>query len=271
MDNDTLARVQRTELEMLCAVDALCKKYSIEYYLIGGTLLGAVRHKGFIPWDDDLDIAMPRKDYIRFREQCAPELEPVYFFQDSTTEEKYHLSFGKIRKNGTLFEEPKSSGLDINSGIYIDIFILDDAKKQTSLAQTLQGKIFKRLNGALFLKAYYPNMKSRSTGARLTHILSLPFTSRVLSRMTQRLMSVNSDDSSEYFVNLASQRGFRRQTMPKSMYRPAEELPFEGINFSVPHDYDGVLTRIFGDYMKLPPEEQRENHNPVKVSFGDEK
>ena len=123
-DNQTLHQLWSVEIEMLDAFDTVCKKYGLRYSLAYGTLLGAVRHKGFIPWDDDLDIMMPREDYQRLFEIWSKEVDSEYFLQDYTTDtEDYVNSFAKIRKKHTDFitsEEEKT--VRYHTGIFIDIF-----------------------------------------------------------------------------------------------------------------------------------------------------
>ncbi len=118
-------KIQLIELEMLNEVDRICKKHGIRYYLCGGTLLGAVRHSGFIPWDDDLDIFFPRKDYIKFAEIAPKELPDTMFYQDWHNEFDYPYNFAKIRMNGTKFCQNEIQHLNMHQGIFIDIFPLD--------------------------------------------------------------------------------------------------------------------------------------------------
>lgn len=108
MDRKTLRKVQLTQLEILKEVDRICTKHGIKYWLSGGTQLGAVRHNGFIPWDDDLDIDMMREDFNRFLKIARTELQESYYLQDWFTEKAYGLPFAKIRKNNTLFVEAGS-------------------------------------------------------------------------------------------------------------------------------------------------------------------
>lgn len=121
-----IRQVQLTQLEILIEVDKICREHDIKYFLTNGTLLGAVRHKGFIPWDDDIDIGMCRKDYDIFLKIANKELDEKYFCQSIHSEADYYLPFAKIRKNKTKYIEASTKHLDINKGVYIDVFPIDN-------------------------------------------------------------------------------------------------------------------------------------------------
>ena len=125
LDNSQMLKLRQVELDMFKAFLSACKTLNLRYYLIGGALLGAVRHKGFIPWDDDIDIGMFREDYEKFKKKAQKFLPEYYFVQTNETEPAYPLSFIKIRDNRTTFIETSVKKFPINHGVYIDIFPLD--------------------------------------------------------------------------------------------------------------------------------------------------
>ena len=126
MDNQTLSELHKVETEILEVVDSICKENGITYYFTGGTLLGAVRHKGFIPWDDDIDIVMPRADFQKFIEICNQgALGDNYFLHHISTDDNFYLIYAKIKKNNTFFDEEIVKSVDCHKGIFIDIFPLD--------------------------------------------------------------------------------------------------------------------------------------------------
>jgi len=131
MNANQLKRLQNIEYEILQEIVRICEKNNLSYFLIGGTLLGAVRHKGFIPWDDDLDIAIPRKDYEKFLKICQTQLNSDYFLHCNKTDPDYWLPFAKVRKKNTLFDEKSITSIETHKGIYNDVFPLDNAKKTT--------------------------------------------------------------------------------------------------------------------------------------------
>lgn len=267
-DKELLRKLQLTQVEMLDEIVRICNKYNLQYFLIGGTLLGAVRHKGFIPWDDDLDIAMPRKDYNMFRKIAKNELNEKYYLHDIDFDSKYWVSFIKIRKNNTIFEPRQDATIDTPyKGVYVDIFPLDNAKKERSIFQDIQAKICKGLTSfqyrrrkatmitktPLFIKILYP-------------ILSL-FSIRCISKIIDYIMQLNKDEKSKYFINIGSFINVHKQTILKEKFLPSTQIEFEGKDYSVPRDYDYVLNRLYGDYMILPPENKRITHNPNRIEL----
>ena len=125
MDKEILRRLQLTQLDIAKEIKRVCEKNDIKYWLESGTLLGAVRHKGFIPWDDDLDIAMRRDDYERFKKIAPRDLSSEYFFQSWETDENFGLPFAKVRKRKTIYKEIKAKNSKANNGIFVDIFPYD--------------------------------------------------------------------------------------------------------------------------------------------------
>lgn len=270
MEENILRKLQIVESEILDEIVRICDKHKITYYLVGGTLLGAIRHKGFIPWDDDLDIAMPRKDYNRFKEICKVELSKKYFLQNLETEPLYFLAHIKMRKNNTIFEEPHMISLNAHKGIFVDIFILDNADKQDSFLQNIQANIFMKINSMIRYKVIINSYEHKTFKQKIILLFLSIFSLKYLSKIQQKLMALNKDDKSEYYVNLGSQYGYKKQTMPKNKYYPPTKVEFEGKRYNVPKDWDYFLTRIYGDYMKIPQKEKRINHNPARIDFGDE-
>ena len=135
-----LKKLQNIEFEILLEFDRICKKHNIMYQLFAGTLLGAIRHRGFIPWDDDIDVCLLRKDYNVFIDVCRTELDSKYFLQTYETDKHSIWQFAKIRKNNTLFLEDAVSECDIHHGIFIDIFPFDNVFPNTFTGR-LQRKI----------------------------------------------------------------------------------------------------------------------------------
>jgi lipopolysaccharide cholinephosphotransferase len=278
-DSTVLRRLQLTELEILKEAVRICETGKLRYFLTGGTLLGAVRHKGFIPWDDDIDIAMPRKDYEQFLNLCSEQLDSRYYVHDSDTDPSYWLPFAKIRKHNTVFDEVDMAHLDVPKGIYVDIFPLDSADKQASPFQGIQARVVRTVGAVIIYRKGL--FLSRETGREMTSVRTLlkallkillvsasrAFSMHALSKLQQRVMSWNRNDDAPCYVSLGSHYRHFQQAILKDMYLPATEVEFEGEMFSAPRDWDYILRRIYGDYMKLPPEDKRVTHNPVRIIF----
>lgn len=263
-----LEQLHKTEVEILDEIVRICEKHGLKYYLIGGTLLGAVRHNGFIPWDDDLDIVMPRFDYDKFRELCKSELDEKYYLHDIDSDNKYWLIFAKIRKKNTIFDEKNICTIDdAPKGIYVDIFPLDNAPCENSRKQRFLTRRIKALSTVIYIKRKL-NVKF-SLKSRLFSLLYVPFSIKALTNRQLKLMTkYNSDDSCEYYINYGSNYNTVKQTILKSKYEPSSKVSFEGKTYNTLGDPHHFLARIYGDnYMELPPVEKRITHKPERVCF----
>ena len=266
-----IRQVQLTQLEILIEVDNLCRKHDIQYFLTSGTLLGAVRHKGFIPWDDDIDIGMHRKDYDRFLEIANKELDEKYFCQSIYSETNYHLPYAKIRKNKTRYVEAGIKYLDINKGVYIDVFPIDKVPDNI-IARFIHRREFYILYRIVLAKSGIGSPDDRRILKRIAYgmlkIFSIPFKKRnILLYMDQR-MKKYAGNKTRYVTSMGSAYGYTREIMPVCIYESIAEIEFEGQLLyapSQPHEY---LTRLYGDYMTPPPVGQRENrHGVIEVKL----
>ncbi len=261
MDAITLEKLHETELKILDEIVRICENNGITYYLAGGSVLGAIRHKGIIPWDDDIDVMMPRADFDKFAKACEKELSSEYFYQSSETDPHYHHIFAKVRKNNTEFIEAGVQDIGQHNGIFVDIFPLDNARAQ-------QGKQTKRAMWANKME-FLMRVKDKETKGRFFDRILVKFISfKSLRKMQKRFMTADNKKDCEFYVNYGSQYGVKKQTMPKSIYAPPVKVEFEGRSCCVPKEYDEFLKRLYGEnYMQLPPEEKRVTHNPIKISF----
>ena len=267
IETDDLKKLQAVEIEILNEIKRICEKHSLRYCLIGGTLLGAVRHQGFIPWDDDLDIVMPRSDYERFCDICSTDLNQGYYLHSIKTDKKYWLSFAKIRKKDTIFDEQNIAHLDVPKGIYVDIFPLDYSKGENSKGQAFRTFFIKQIGRGIIAKKGIGEKNSRKFKVR--RFLFKPFSIEFLFKLQTYLMKRVKNGSC--YVNFGSNYNTKKQTMPVEFYEPYTFLAFGNGEYPVPQKYSEVLTRIYGDdYMELPPEEKRITHKPVRLYFGDE-
>lgn len=260
LDGAQLRKIQESILEMLLEVDRLCRKHSIRYSLAYGTLLGAVRHKGFIPWDDDVDIWIPRKDLIKFKKICETELDSRFFYQSKKTDKEYYLLFDKIRLNGTIFKEDYYEEYDIHHGLYIDIFPIDNipdnpiADKWRILAYE-----FCRLGiQSRYLKADAREGKKRIL-AKILSKLYAPFSLDFLFQNAEKIAVKYLDTSYKRVSNIFDPD--KSHVFETRYFENFIDVEFCGYKMKICADYDAILNMRYGEYMKLPPEDERIPHH----------
>lgn len=271
MEADILRKVQLVQLEMLHEIDRVCRENGIRYFLYRGTMLGAVRHKGFIPWDDDLDVGMLRADYEKFCRIAPEKLDPQYCLQNWHTDPNYALPFGKLRKRGTMYLEAKSAPLAEN-GLYVDLYPLDFAPAQERARRILAGKLLHLFRVKLMKSGYTPWMEEdrvlwkKRVGYLPYQLAALFVSQQWLIRRYEKLVAAVPENEMLY----------EQSALPKTHYFQRKwcvelgEFLFEDGAFPGPRAYDECLTALYGDYMTLPPEGSRENrHQIVKMDFGE--
>ncbi|MGN1311389.1 MAG: phosphorylcholine transferase LicD [Bacilli bacterium] len=266
-DKKTLDKLHEVELEILDEFTKICKKHNLNYFLTGGTMLGAVRHEGFIPWDDDIDIGMPRHDYDLFVKYAQTELDKKYYLDCYETNKNYYLPFSKIKKNNTIFDEESTHHIDNHKGIFIDIIPFENAKKQDSLTQKIQAILVRNIQETIFCKIDVRKIKN-TRHPLLTRILNI-FSKQTLMNVQNKLLHMNKDDNSEYLVALAGTYGYQKETSKRSVFLPGKKIKFNNREYYGMNDPDAYLTKIFGNYMELPPKDKRVNHVPLKIDFGE--
>ena len=265
---ETLKRLQLSHIEILDEVVRICDNNGLKYYLAEGTLLGAVRHKAHIPWDDDLDIAMPRADFNKFAQLCKTELPNKFLFQFVDTVENHYLLFAKVRNQETVLNEYNIRNLDVPKGIYIDIFPIDNTKKLKSISRNIRTKIIKKLS--FFVTAKVGFEYNSSFLREISLFLLKPFSVRSINKFRQFLMCVENKEESDYYINFASYKMCDEEIFKKSDFGEGVYLEFEGKSYRAPKNYDKILKTRYGNYMELPPVEERIlKHKPEYIDFGD--
>lgn len=259
---DELKKLQRIELEMLIEVDRICRKYDIKYSLDGGTLLGAVRHKGFIPWDDDIDVIMLREEYNKFFDACKKELDSKRFFlQDYRTDPYYIFGYEKIRRLGTEFIRLGQEHLKNKTGVFIDIFVADNVPDNLIMRKlhlfacfiirkVLYSNIGKISEKNFFVRQWY----------KLLSLIPRDFSFYIRNV----LANVCNRNRTELVRHMTHNYRISRYGMPRVCFDDFIELEFEKYKFKAFKNYDLYLTKLYGDYMVLPPKEEQKPH--LKVS-----
>lgn len=255
---DELRRLQLTELEILKWFHGFCRENDLTYYIVAGTLLGAVRHGGFIPWDDDIDVAMPRQDLLRFQELAKTQLPPELYYQCHDTEPGYVFGFSKLRKNGTQVWEEYLANVDIHKGAYIDIFPLDPCPQ--GFMGKLMFKAVELLSSAM-MEASGMDFKCGYTKWYMRALYSLAVKQPLprLSRLRDRVVeffSKRADGSLQATVHGA--HGFPRETYQAAWLGRGKSVLFENMAVMAPEEPHSALENMYGDYMTLP--EDRSGH-----------
>ncbi|MBO4899329.1 MAG: LicD family protein [Lachnospiraceae bacterium] len=254
--DEELKGLQNIELEMLIEIDRVCKKADIKYSLDGGTLLGAVRHKGFIPWDDDSDVIFLRSEYERFRKICKTELDTDRFFlQDYITDPNYRWGYAKLRRNHTSFVRSGQEDQQYRDGIYLDIFVVDNVPDGW-LARRLHYFACFVIRKGLYSAVGKNNEKNPVIRGvyRLMNHISKDSYFKMRNKLADALSKKRTELISHYMYPYPQRCKYG---LPRECFDEMIDTEYEGYQLRVFKDYDLYLTRLYGDYMELPPVEDR--------------
>lgn len=262
----TLMGIHQTELEILDEIDRVCRQYGLRYSLAYGTLIGAVRHKGFIPWDDDVDVMMPREDYEQFVHIWSSVAKEGFLLQDDTMYPDYPNNYAKIRKNHTTFLQFEAERTrSYQTGIYVDVFP-GDRVAPAGIHRRIQ-YVFFAFN--LLFNRGYPSGAGGLTGFVEKALLALlpKGWHSSLSLSAGRFSRRWNDDTSREFV-FPSTIGACKRYYPSDLFDNLKAIFFEGKEYAAVRDTDNTLRIEYGDYMQLPPEVERVwKHHPIIVDF----
>lgn len=271
MDLDhQLEKIHQLELKIAIEVKRICEKYDIKYFLIGGTLLGAVRHGGFIPWDDDMDIGMKREEYNRFVKVCNRELGDAFYLQTWDTDMQYPFSFAKVRLKGTRVVEEFSEVGGMENGIFIDIFPFD-AVPDNEKERKKQGKKYFICKRLLWIKkGMGTNMKTSAKSA-VKYYAFLLFSKLFPYEAVKNYFRKTQQKYNHLHTRKVVADGaytYERESIERKWVEKLEPVKFETEYFPAFQEKKSYLEHLYGDYMQLPPVEERRGHGLVKVDFG---
>ena len=270
-DEKVLKHLQSLELMILKEFIDICEGNNLTYYMYAGSLLGTIRHQGFIPWDDDLDVIMFRDDFEKFKEIFISNPHDKIKLLSIETEDDYFHLLSKLMLKNTIFEENWVSQVDFNIGINIDIFVLDD----------LSNNNFKR--NYQLKKAFLYNKLLIMSKIRLD---DLPFLTKVITHSGYHILNllgikpkwINKrclnflkkyhDENAEFVFDISATAEEYPQIFNKKEFKKIKKAKFEDIEVNIPANYDEILKSLYGDYMQLPPEEDRYNHITENLDFG---
>ncbi|MBQ7050738.1 MAG: LicD family protein [Firmicutes bacterium] len=269
MTQEELRQIGEVQLDIMDEVHRICVNHNLTYYMIAGTLLGAVRHRGFIPWDLDIDIGMPRKDYEKFREIARNEALDRFTYMDYESCKNYIRPHALMVRNDTRihlkYDRWNRNVMDL--GVYIDIFPLDNAPDEEKLRAKQDKKLKKlrRIKDMRLPYCYSGNAFRRFVHAGISFLLSWRSVQK-LNRKQQAWMQKYSHCDTKCICSMASQYTYKKQCMPREIYGAPVLLEFEGRQYYAPREYTRYLTRLYGDYMQLPPPEKRQANLEIFTS-----
>ena len=267
-----IKRIQSVELEILRITVDILEKNNIKSYLIGGTCLGAIRHKGFIPWDDDIDIGLFREDYEKARIVLMRDLPKGYLYIDNRTNPENPYNFGKVKKRGTAFVQVGDEHLNIHHGIYIDLFPIDDCANTIDKC-VKEMKTIKRYRLAedIANMNYYKGDVPRKFAQRcLIFLAHLLLNTKRIQDKIDKLCMRNMGQQSKLVCIFLGQYS-TKDIFDRDVFGEGKFVEFENSVFRVPEKYDKYLSSIYGDYMILPPLDKRvAPHDILFSSFDSE-
>lgn len=265
MDTE-LEKLHRLDILLANELNKICEKHNIKYFMLAGTLLGAIRHKGFIPWDDDMDFGMRRADFERFIEVCSLELNKEKFhFQTMSTEKAYPFNFVKLTLKNTEIVEEFSKGKLKNNGIFIDIFPVDNIS-DNKLKAYFQLKLFWVFRNLLLIKLGYGDDSKKFY--KFGRILSRLFPIDFLKYMKETVIKCANSEKSKKVIVSDGTYGLKKETIDSKWIDNLVSYQFEDSRFPGIEYYDEYLSYFYGDYMTPPKEDDRNHHNRTKIDFG---
>lgn len=269
-DDETLKHQQQVSMKILNYLIKICEENNLTYFLYGGTLIGAVRHQGFVPWDDDIDVIMFREDFEKLNQILEKNIDDKYRFMNCLNEETYHYTWGRLMLKNTIFKEWWADQVDYEPNIYIDIFILDN----------IPNNKFKRFIHRW--TCYFLNMISsyslikHENDSKIKKIIQqtvyytikvLPISPDSIRKKCVKSFTKYQNENCEEVCDFPSSG-----IMPisfKTDWFPVKKVKFEDIEVTIPNNYDKILKLEYGEYMELPPEEDRFRPAPDEIDFGE--
>lgn len=265
-----LENIQQILLGFLLEVDRICKKHNIKYFLGGGSLLGAVRHKGFIPWDDDADVMMLRKDYDKFLSVLPDELPGYLFAQTQENEKNSHFPFTKLRINHTILSTEFSSRFNIHNGIFLDVLAQDYTSNNSFFRKIHMHAVASSRWLVLNKWRKTPVDANSKISSFCANVLKAIFPLRFLQWVQNKLMSLYKNKKNAKFLFDSMGRNVSKGAFPAEWLDEAIWVDFENTKLPIPKEYDKYLTYLYGDYMKMIPVSERHvSHDIKQIDLGE--
>lgn len=269
-DEKTLKHLQQVEMKILKYFIGVCEENNLTYFIYGGSLLGTIRHKGFIPWDDDIDVIMFREDFEKLNKIFEKNIDQKYRFINVLNEETYHYTFGRLMLKNTIFQEWWANQVDYTPNIFIDVFILDNIPKNKfkRFIHKWSSFLLNQLTIHTFIK-FDNESKLKKNIQQLAYYLIkiLPISPYSIKKKCIKTFTKYENQDCDEVCDFPA-----ICQMPiyyKTDWLPLKKAKFENLEVNIPNDYDKILTRTYGDYMKLPPKDKRFRPAPERIDFGE--
>lgn len=271
-----LEKLKKLELMILEEVITICDNHNIDYYIFAGTALGAVRHEGFIPWDDDVDIALFRKDYEKLLEILDEELDSKFSLITMNKQKDCFFQISKVCLKNTKFEDWWVKQVSFDEGIYIDIFPLDNIPiskiKRLTYYYRCQLINFIVINSIIRISDE-SSLLSKFRGLLFAFLNKIPISINYWKKVYHNTLTKYENTETEavtcYFSQISNSTLGKGGFFLKKDFQPPNKVKFENLIVSAPHNADAILKKCYGNYMELPPEDKRVNHAPEVLDFGD--
>lgn len=276
---EVLDKLHKVQLQILEDFDKVCKKHNLKYFVLYGTAIGAVRHEGFIPWDDDIDVGMLREDYTKFLNIAEEDMGEEYQIMTPLKDRNYACTVTHLQRKNTRFIPHVSKKMKCDLCIDLDIFPLDyvaptkKLRKRQKFLTTFWGRL-------LFLVGTpFPDIPLKGIKGRLSEIICFitHYVLKILRISAPTIYKLFQKESQRYnplktkYVTSFEYSGSIKDMIEAEKLFPVTEVPFEDITVPIPANNDLFLRKVYGDYMKIPPKEQRINHCPYLIQFEGEK
>lgn len=270
MKQDDLIKLQHAILYIAIEVDKICAQNNIHYSVDGGTMIGIIRHKGFIPWDDDFDIRMLREDYDRFVEICERMKSDQFELVTWNNHQNYYHGHAKFMLKGSNVMQKKHATSDEPQGVFIDIFPFDNAPQNKFLQKKQKWVTYYYTKLMIIRGGFDEGQLSvvkrigkwilRSLSRNLTH-------DDIVSKMERNLRKYDGKDTGLVACMIGSIKGYERTLSPTKYHREVEKMPFENAWFNCSKYYDALLKQQYVDYMRIPPKEQQVSHDIISIKL----
>jgi len=265
LSDDELRQVQLIQVDLISEVDRICKKMNIRYNMVGGTMLGAIRHKGYIPWDDDADIGFLREEYEKFREACKTELNhEKYYIQDCRDTEGYRWGYGKLRRKDTEFIRLNQEFMPYEQGIAIDLMPFDNVPNSQI------GKRIHKLKCFIYRKIFWSAVgrkTDKNAIKRFVYKLLYLIPEKTITKSYQRFINRCGKKETKEVRILTFPTPKKVFGYDRKWYTELDNYEFEGKNFPGAKDYSGYLSVKYKNFMDLPPIEKRKTHPISKLTL----